>query len=101
MKTRLIIAWLGNLIDVVSTLHACSHGFTEVNPIMARLIQSPVMFVFIKVITMTALLLVLWQNRTDKNAVVGSWLAAILYSVISMYYFVLSLVHYMSMAVNI
>lgn len=85
-EKRLIIAWLGNLIDCASTLYMCSQGFIEINPVMARLIQYPPLFVFVKIGTMTALVFLLWKNRTDKKAIAASWFAAILYGAISVYY---------------
>lgn len=86
MKKRLSIAWLGNLIDCASSLYVCSRGFTEVNPVMARLLQWPPLFVLVKIGTMTALMPILWKNRTDKKAIAASWFAAILYGALSVYY---------------
>ena len=86
MKTRLIIIWLGNLIDCVSTLYVCSRGFAEVNPVMAWLLKSPPLFVLVKIGTMTALVFPLWQERTDKKAIAASWIAAILYGALTLYY---------------
>ena len=86
MRKRLTIAWLGNLIDCASTLYVCSQGFNEVNPVMARLLQWPPLFVLVKIGTMTALVFLLWKNRTDKKVIAASWVAAILYGALSVYY---------------
>ena len=89
MKTALLIAWIGNLIDTASTVTlCCGHGFAEVNPIMAWFLHIPVLFVAVKLTAMTAVCVWLWRNRNDKKANIASWIAAVVYGVIAIYYVV-------------
>lgn len=57
MKTLLTIAFLGNLIDTLATLH---------------LLQWPVIFVTVKMVLMSTVLLWIWKRRGDRNASVAS-----------------------------
>lgn len=87
MKNRLLIAWIGNLIDTASTVILCCwHGFAEVNPIMAWLLRCPVLFVAVKLTAMTSVGIWLWRNRNDKKATIASWIAATAYGSIAVYY---------------
>jgi hypothetical protein len=90
MKNRLLIAWIGNLIDTASTvILCCVHGFTEINPIMAWLLRCPALFVAVKLTAMTSVVIWLWRNRNDKKANIASWIAAVVYGAIASYYVVL------------
>lgn len=87
MKSRLLIAWIGNLIDTASTvILCCGHCFVEVNPVMAWLLRCPALFVAVKLIAMTAVVIWLWRNRGDKKANIASWIAAAVYGALSVYY---------------
>ena len=86
MKTRLIIAFIGNLIDAAATLYLTSLGYTEANPVMARLLQYPVLFATVKMALMTTVLLWIWKRRGDRKASVASWIAAVTYAAIAIYY---------------
>lgn len=86
IRTSLLIAWLGNLVDMVSTLYLHSIGYTEANPVMACLLDTPLVFALAKITLMTLLLLYLWQKREDKHAKVLSGLAAVIYGAITIYY---------------
>lgn len=86
MRTRLIITGLGNLIDLVSTLYLYRHGFEEMNPLMAGLLQYPPLFMLVKIGAMTWALWILWKRRDHKSAQRISWFAAVLYGSISLYY---------------
>jgi hypothetical protein len=87
MKNRLLIAWIGNLIDTASTAILCrGYGFTEVNPVMAWLLHIPALFVAVKLTAMTAVCVLLWHNRDDKKANVASRIAAAVYGAIAIYY---------------
>lgn len=86
MKLLLFIAWLGNLIDMVATLILVAHGYHEANPIMRPLLNYPILFVAVKLGLMAALLCYLWRERESKLAVIASWIAAMIYTSISIYY---------------
>lgn len=87
MKTRLSIAFIGNLVDTVSTiiLHH-KYGFVEGNPAMAWLLQYPWLFASVKMVVMTAVLFWLWCNKESKYAKIASWIAAAVYWAIAIYY---------------
>lgn len=86
MKTPLLIAYLGNFIDMVSTLCLYGLGYTELNPIMAPLLRFPAVFVFAKLFAMGCALHILWRNRAHRAAQRLAWLAAAVYGAISIYY---------------
>lgn len=86
MKLLLLIAWLGNLIDTAATLYLVGLGYHEANPIMRQLLQYPRLFAAVKICTMTAALLWLWKERESKLAVMASWIAAVVYGAIAVYY---------------
>lgn len=86
MKTPLIIAAIGNLIDMVSTLYLSGRGYTEANPIMAALLPHPVLFATVKIGAMTLVLVSLWKKREYKSARFTAWFAAVLYEMIAVYY---------------
>lgn len=86
IRTSLIIAWLGNLVDMVSTLYLHSIGFVEANPVMACLLNTPLVFTLVKIATMTLLLLYLWRKREDKHAAALAVLAAVIYGATTAYY---------------
>lgn len=86
MKIPLLIAYLGNFIDMVSTLYLYGLGYTEINPIMAPLLRFPAVFVFVKLFAMGCALHILWRNRAHRAAQRLAWLAAAVYGAISIYY---------------
>ena len=86
MRTRLIIAGLGNLIDTLSTVYLHRQGFVEANPVMAALLSHPLLFILVKMAVFTALLLWLWKRRDDRHALPLAALAAIVYGAIAVYY---------------
>jgi hypothetical protein len=86
MKTPLIIAAIGNLIDTVSTLYLFRFGYTETNPFMAALLPRPVLFATVKIGAMALALWILWRNREDKTVRKTAWFAAGLYGLIAVYY---------------
>lgn len=88
MKTPLIIAAIGNLIDMVSTLYLNGLGYTEANPIMAALLPHPVLFAAVKICAMALALWILWRNRDSQIARITAWVAAGLYGRIAVYYLV-------------
>lgn len=88
MKTPLIIAAIGNLIDTVSTIHLSGRGYVEANPFMAALLPHPVLFALVKISGMALALWILWRNRESQIARITAWVAAGLYGLISVYYLV-------------
>lgn len=87
MKKRLLIAFFGNLIDTASTIILYhGYGYTEANPIMAQLIQHPVLFTAVKMVAMTVVLVWLWRNKDSKYAKIASWVTAVTYGAIAIYY---------------
>lgn len=88
MRTRLIIAGIGNLIDLIATLHLLGVGFVEINPIMAQLVPYPRLFAAVKMGAMTGVLLFLWKNREDRHAKPLATFAAVVYALLTVYYIV-------------
>ena len=88
MKTPLIIAAIGNLIDMVSTLYLSGRGYTEANPTMAALLPHPVLFATVKIGGMALALWILWRNRDSQIARITAWVAAGLYGLLAVYYLV-------------
>ena len=88
MRILLIIAGIGNLVDTVATVYLTKMGHLEANPVMRWLLQIPGVFVVVKIVVMTALLLWLWYRREDKHATPLAAVAAVVYGLISAYYLV-------------
>jgi hypothetical protein len=86
MKTRLTIAGIGNLIDTAATIYLTQKGYTEANPVMAAMLDRPVLFAAVKIVTMTAVLLFLWHNREDRHAKPLATMVAVVYGAIAVYY---------------
>ena len=86
MKLLLLIAWLGNLIDTIATVYLTSLGYVEANPIMAQLLNYPVVFVIVKLLLMTGLCAYLWLKRLDKHAMPLAIVASVVYGLITAYY---------------
>lgn len=86
MKTRLTIAYIGNLIDIISTLYFTSIGFVEINPIMVWLLQWPMLLITVKIVVMTAAVILFWYARNEICAVIASWIICLMYGSIALYY---------------
>lgn len=86
MRTLLLIAGFGNLIDTIATVYLTSVGYVEVNPFMAKLLEFPAVFVTVKMAVMTGLLVFLWRKRADRHAKPMAILAAVVYGLIAVYY---------------
>ena len=86
METRLIFTWVCNLADTVSTLYLFGCGYTEVNPVMAWLLQSPLRFALVKIGAMTTVVAWLWWERDSRYARIASWVAAVTYGAVALYY---------------
>ena len=89
MKIRLLIAFIGNLIDTAATIYLTGLGYTEINPIMAPLLQWPALFASVKGAAMTAVLLWIWKRRGDRKASAAAWIASVVYGTIAVYYCVI------------
>lgn len=88
MKTRLTIAYIGNLIDLIATLYLTKQGFHEVNPVMHPLLDCPWLFAAVKILAMTLVCLFLWKRREDRHAIPLATFAAAVYGLIAVYYMV-------------
>lgn len=86
MKTRLTIASIGNIIDLIATLYLTKQGFHEVNPFMRPLLDCPWLFAAVKLLAMTWMCLFLWKRREDRHALPIATFAAIVYGLIAVYY---------------
>jgi hypothetical protein len=88
MKTRLIISYIGNIIDLIATIYLSRLGFYEVNPFMRPLLDHPWLFTAVKILAMTLVCLFLWKRREDRHALPLATLAAVVYGLIAAYYIV-------------
>lgn len=86
MKTRLFIAYVGNIVDTASTLYLFGKGHPELNPLMAWLLQCPLLFGIVKICTMTVVIVLLWMFRKKMCSLLASWVAALVYGAIAVYY---------------
>lgn len=89
----LIIAYLGNIIDTAATLYLADKGFIEANPFMGMLLQTPCMFALVKISLMTIVVIRLWTCRENKYARIASWVGAVVYGALSLYYVVMIAVY--------
>lgn len=90
MKLCLLLLSLFNLIDTAATLHFTRSGImTELNPFMAVLLEYPALFVAVKVLAMTAIVIYLWANRQHKFARIGTRIGVVLYGCIAIYYIII------------
>ena len=89
MKATLIIAGIGNIIDAVATFILTQYfGFLEINPIMAWLLQWPVLAVVSKVIVVTCILLFAYYTKRQRYMDIFATFAALLYGSMGIYYIV-------------
>ena len=88
MKTRLTIAYIGNIIDLIATIWLTKQGFHEVNPFMRPLLSSPWLFAAVKILAMTGVCMFLWKRREDRHALPLATFAAAVYGLIAAYYVV-------------
>jgi hypothetical protein len=89
MKTKLIIAGVGNIIDAVATSILTQYfGFFELNPIMAWLLQWPVFAMVSKVIIVTSILLFAYYTKRQQYMNIFATFAALLYGSMGIYYIV-------------
>lgn len=88
MKLRLCIAYIGNFIDLISTIYLTQLGFYEVNPFMRPLLAYPWLFSLVKLSAMTYVCLFLWKRKEDRHALPIATFAAVVYGLIAVYYMV-------------
>ena len=87
VSASLALLWLGNLIDTVATLYYTQAGLlTEINPIMAALLESPAAFAIVKIVGMTAICGYLWLFRRLRIARCGAFIGAVVYVALAVYY---------------
>lgn len=87
MLTRLIIAWVGNLIDTVATMYLYSKGdWYEVNPFSRMLLQNPLLFAVVKLAVMTIAVSFIWQKPEWCVSKFFSWFLCIEYLLVALYY---------------
>lgn len=90
MKTKLIIAGIGNYIDAVATYILTQYyGFVELNPIMNWCLQWPEVAIVSKVVIVTSLLLYVYNTKRSKYTNALATFAAILYGTMGIYYLVI------------
>ena len=91
MKIKLIIAWIGNLIDAFATVYLLSNYscFYEINPFMAWLLQFPILAIVCKLVVISVILAYLYYAERDKCTEAVAGFAAIWYGGIGAYYLIL------------
>lgn len=90
MKTKLIIAGVGNFIDAIATFILTQRfSFMELNPIMAWLLQWPVFAMVSKVIVVTGILLFAYYTKRQQYMNIFATFAALLYGSMGIYYIVM------------
>lgn len=86
-KAKLIIAGIGNVIDIVATLILINYfGLVEVNPLMGWLLQWPWIAVATKLIAINGILLFLNFTKRKKYTDGLATFAAIMYGGLGTYY---------------
>lgn len=89
IKSRFITAGIRNLIDAIATYILTQfYGFLEVNPIMAWLLQYPLLTVFLKITVASGVLIYAYRQEHNKYTSILATFAACLYGAIAIYYIV-------------
>ncbi len=87
MIYRILIAWIGNLIDTVATVQLYTRGLgVEINPLSAWLLRCPVVFVVVKMALMSIAVWSCWRERRRKVFQVASWVLCTEYLAVAAYY---------------
>ena len=90
IKTKLIIAGVGNFIDAMATYILTQYlGFIEINPTMDWMLQWPELAIAFKIISVTAILLFAYYTKRQKYINGFATFAAILYGAMGIYYLVI------------
>lgn len=89
MKTKLMIAGTGNIIDAVATYILTQYyGFIELNPFMALLLQYPIFAVVSKIVVVTSILLFIYHTKRTRYVDALATFAATIYGSLAIYYIV-------------
>ncbi len=87
MNLRLIIAYIGNLVDIGATLYLTQRGWGyEINPLSRWLLGDPCLFVLVKIAAMTLAVLACQHGREKKIVRALSWVLAAEYGAVALYY---------------
>lgn len=87
MKIKLIVTWIGNLIDAVATIILTQrYGFLEINPFMAWFLKWPVLAMICKIVAITGVLIYIYHKRSTKYVDALASFAAALYGGLGVYY---------------
>lgn len=86
----LVVFYIGNIIDTISTLLLRCGDFVEINILIAPLLNYPLLFVLIKVGIATIVTIRIYACRKSRHAYTASLIAAIIYGGISVYYVVIA-----------
>lgn len=90
MKTKLIIAGVGNFIDAIATYILTQFlGFIELNPIMNWCLQWPEVAIVSKVVIVTSILLFAYYTKRQQYMNIFATFAALLYGSMGIYYIVM------------
>jgi hypothetical protein len=93
MKTKLIIAGVGNLIDIFATYILTQYyGVPELNPFMAWLLQWPEFAMVFKFVVVSFVLLYTWYSEHTKYSDMLATIVAWIYGSIGAYYIVYFLI---------
>lgn len=84
--TKLSVAYVGNIIDIIATLLLTGLGAEELNPIMAWLLQWPAAFVTVKIILMSYAVTVIWFAPKTRTTEICVWIVFLTYGLIGLYY---------------
>ena len=89
MKTKLIIAGIGNLIDIFATFILTQYyNIPELNPFMAWLLQWPIFAMNLKFFIVSGILVFVWYSEHNKYTNFLANFAAILYGGVGAYYLI-------------
>lgn len=93
---KLLIIWFGNLIDTIATLTLYQTGmFVELNPVMAALLQNPVLFGVVKIGLISLILIKLYKEQNDRKAQIAINIGCWIYGLIALYYAILVALFFM------
>ena len=86
-KITLLATSILNCFDCLLTLYWVDVGKAyEVNPIMKGLVHNPLLFCLVKIILVSAGLIILWRHIENKTAQAGTVVAALSYIGIAGYH---------------
>ncbi|MBQ8331131.1 MAG: hypothetical protein IJX94_01360 [Clostridia bacterium] len=88
MKLRLILLYVFNIIDTITTLYLTQIiGLEEANPVCRFLLSvGPVLFVVVKLAVVTFCCWDLWRLRDEKLAQIATWIPFTAYGLLVAYH---------------